>query len=221
MAKEWILNMATNRWGLNKKRSVGPVSAWIRKNSPKNVDEWEGFYYNKLKDMLKEREIDINPSEYLINLGKVLYVKITEVIRSEIDEVAEEDCINYIKNLVINRTYDGYITEKETIYGQLQDILGVKIESAPDKWDRRYNVDFYIEIKGKCIGLQIKPETFENAPEAATKWKEIQKNTHEKFTEKFGGKVFIVISVKKERRKVIYNKEVVDKIKKEIEKLSE
>jgi hypothetical protein len=26
MAKEWILNMATNRWGLNKKDSVGPVS---------------------------------------------------------------------------------------------------------------------------------------------------------------------------------------------------
>ncbi len=28
MAKEWILNMATNRWGLNKKTSVGPVAQW-------------------------------------------------------------------------------------------------------------------------------------------------------------------------------------------------
>jgi len=30
MAKEWILNMATNRWKLNQKNSVGPVSEWIR-----------------------------------------------------------------------------------------------------------------------------------------------------------------------------------------------
>ena len=27
--------------------------------------------------------------------------------------------------------------------------LGVKIEPAPDEWDRVYNVDFYIEIDGK------------------------------------------------------------------------
>ena len=26
MAKEWILNIATNRWHLNRKESVGPVS---------------------------------------------------------------------------------------------------------------------------------------------------------------------------------------------------
>lgn len=26
MTKEWILNIATNRWRLNKKDSVGPVS---------------------------------------------------------------------------------------------------------------------------------------------------------------------------------------------------
>jgi len=34
MAKEWILNMATYRWGLNKKDSVGPVSSWIRECGP-------------------------------------------------------------------------------------------------------------------------------------------------------------------------------------------
>lgn len=44
MAKEWILNMATNRWGLNKKNSVGPVSQWIRECRPKTIKEWEEFY---------------------------------------------------------------------------------------------------------------------------------------------------------------------------------
>ncbi len=49
MAKEWILNMATNRWGLNKKNSVGPVSEWIREVSSKNVEEWENKYYELLE----------------------------------------------------------------------------------------------------------------------------------------------------------------------------
>jgi len=38
MAKEWILNMATNRWGLNKKSMVGPVAQWIREVSPKTPE---------------------------------------------------------------------------------------------------------------------------------------------------------------------------------------
>lgn len=89
-----------------------------------------------------------------------MYIKITEVIASEVESITEEDCINYIHNMVINRTFDGYMTEIKTIYGQLQkelDDLDVKIEPAPDEWDRLYNVDFFIEVNGKYIGLQIKP----------------------------------------------------------------
>ncbi len=71
---------------------------------------------------------NVYPKEHLIEIGKKLYVKVTEVMRAEIDEITEEDCINYVINLVINRTFDGYMTEKKTIYEQLQDILGVKIE---------------------------------------------------------------------------------------------
>jgi len=35
--------------------------------------------------------------------------------------------------LVINRTFEGYITEIQTIYGQLQSILEVDIKAAPDE----------------------------------------------------------------------------------------
>ncbi len=51
MAKEWILNQAMNRWGLNKKRSVGPVSALIRKCAPKNVGDWERYYYKNQRSI--------------------------------------------------------------------------------------------------------------------------------------------------------------------------
>ncbi|MCX8179362.1 MAG: MjaI family restriction endonuclease [Candidatus Aenigmarchaeota archaeon] len=220
MAKEWILNMANGRWGLTKQNRVGPVAAWIRECSPREMSEWENFYLEKLRNFLKNKGINLQPMEYLESLGKTLYTKITEVLRSEMDEVTEEECIEYIRNLVINRTFEGYITEKETIYGQLQDILNVKIEPAPDEWDRLYNVDFFIKIKDKYIGLQIKPVTFEHAPEFTTKWQEAYKISHEEFTKKFGGKVFIVLSVKKDKKKVVFNTEVITEIKQEINKLS-
>ena len=152
MAKEWILNSAINRWGLQKKKWVGAVSDEIRKCSPKTVLDWEKYYYDNVRS-----------KEHLIEIGKKLYIKITEVLRSEIDEITEDDCINYVINLVINRTFEGYITEKKTVYEQLQESLSIKIMPAPDEWDRLYNVDFYIQVSdNKFIGLQIKPISFKN-----------------------------------------------------------
>jgi len=190
MAKEWILNIATNRWGLNKKNSVGPVSQWIRECSPKTIKDWEKFYYSKLSEFLKSKGINLSPQEYIEDLGRKLYVKITEVIQAEIEEVTEEDCIQYIHNLVINRTYDGYLTEIKTIYGKLQHDLGVK----------------------------IKPITYEQTPEIY-RWKEWLSKTHDKFEKDHGGKVFIIFSIKKDNKKEIYNPEVIEEIKKEILRL--
>jgi len=142
-------------------------------------------------------------------------VKITEVIQAEIEEVAEIDCIQYIRNLVVNRTYQGYQTEIKTIYGRLQRELGVEIRPAPDEWDRLYNVDFYIQVGEKYIGLQIKPVTYEQTPEIY-RWKEWLRKTHEKFEADFGGKVFTVFSIRKGGRKEIYNRSVIEEIKREI-----
>lgn len=208
MPKEWILNSATNRFQLNYKRNVGAVSEEIRKCSPKTAKEWEDYYLK-----------NVRPKKHLIELGKKLYVKITEVIASEVEEITEEDCIKYIYDLVINRTFDGYMTEKKTIYGQLQKILGVKIEPAPDKWDRLFNVDFFIKIKNKYIGLQIKPAGGVSHIPQIFKEKKLQEETHKKFTQKYGGKVFYVISIKENDKKKIYNTEVIEEIKKEILRL--
>lgn len=197
MSKEWILNMATNRWGLNKKNSVGPVSLWIRECNPKTVEHWKNFYYNKLSEFLRSKGIDLSPQEYIKNIASKLYVKITENIQAEIERVTEEDCFQYIHNLVINRTYEGYMTEINTVYGKLQHDLGVQIEPAPDEWDRLYNVDFYIQIGSKYIGLQIKPITYEQTPQVY-KWEKWLSKTHDKFEKDFGGKVFIIFSIKKD-----------------------
>ena len=146
MAKEWILNSATNRFQLNFKRNVGATSEAIRKCAPKSLEEWQKYYFENVRS-----------EEQIVDLGKKLYVKISEVLVAEIDEITEEDCINYIKQLVIDRTYDGYVREIKTIYEQLQEIVKEKIEPAPDEWDRLFNVDFFIKINERYIGLQIKP----------------------------------------------------------------
>lgn len=209
MAKEWILNSATNRFQLNFKRNVGAVSEQIRKCAPKSSEEWEKYYYK-----------NVYPKEHLVDLGKRLYEKITGVISSEVKEITEQDCIDYILNLVINRTYDGYTTERATVYGQLQGILGVEIKPAPDEWDRLYNVDFYIKINDSYIGLQIKPAGGVSHISQIYKERELQAETHKKFTVQFGGKVFYIISVKQGNKKIIYNKEVIDEIQEEISQLS-
>lgn len=197
-----------NRFQLNFKRNVGPTSESIRKCSPRNIDEWREYYFANVK-----------PKEHIIELGKKLHTKITEVVQSEVAEVTEQDCIDYMIQLVIDRTYDGYVTEIQTVYGQLQKILDVKIESAPDEWDRLFNVDFFIKIKDKYIGLQIKPVNAGIQLPEIFKEFALQEKTHQKFTEVFGGKVFYLFSAKVGDKKEIQNKEVIDDIKAEIERL--
>ena len=153
-------------------------------------------------------------------LGKKLYIKITEVIQSEVAEVTEQDCIDYMIQLVIDRTFDGYMTEIHTIYGQLQTVLDVKIESAPDEWDRLFNVDFFIRIGEKYIGLQIKPvNSGIQLPEIHKEYA-LQSKTHEKFTAKYGGKVFYIFSEKVNGKKEIANKEIIKDIQNEIKRLT-
>ena len=208
MAKEWILNSATNRFQLNFKRNVGAVSEAIRRCAPKNLEEWEEYYFE-----------NVRRKEHIEELGRKLYVKITEVIASEVEAVTEEDCIEYMLQLVIDRTYDGYMTEIRTVYGQLQGLLGVQIEAAPDEWDRLFNVDFFIKVGDSYIGLQIKPASGVSHIPEIFKERNQQSATHQKFSERYGGKVFYVVSVKEGRNKVIHNKEVVDEIRAEIKRL--
>jgi len=210
MSKEWILNSAMNRFQLNYKRNVGPTSESIRMCSPKSLEEWRDYYFTNVKSR-----------EHIENLGKRLYVKITEVMQAEIEDITEQDCIDYLYNMVINRTYDGYTREIHTIYGILEGELGLKIEPAPDEWDRLFNVDFFIKVSDKFIGIQIKPINKNIQLPQIIKERGIQKETFDKFSKKYGGNVFYVYSTKAGDKKIIANPEVIDEIRDEIARLSQ
>jgi hypothetical protein len=221
-AKEWVLNIAFNRWQFNRPKYVGKLAEAIRECSPKSLEDWKRYYCEQVpkrhvpegwqmfgKDML----------DHLTEIGRRLYAKISEQLKAEVEAVTEEDCIAYVREVVFNRTYEGYITEKQTVYEQLEQVLGVRLCPAPDEWDRRYNVDFYIPVRDKAIGIQIKPITYTQTPEVH-KWQEWMRESHEKFEREQGGKVFIVFSVtEKSGAKRIFNTEVIDEIRAELRRL--
>lgn len=216
--RETLLNYAMNRWGLNKAHSVGPTSELIRTCAPKSFGDWEEFYFSHAVQK-KNNGLRIT-REYINGLGQTLYIKLSEVVQSELNSIQEEECIDYAYNLVLNRTYEGYRSEIDTIYGQLESILNIEIQPAPDEWDRKYNIDFYIEINKKYIGLQIKPVSSGRSLNQY-QWIEMHRKNHEKFFQKFGGKVFFVLSVKSTgKQKHIHNVEVIEELKTEIAQLN-
>ncbi len=214
--RETLLNYGMNRWGLNKAHSVGPTSELIRKCSPKTFDEWERFYF---KNAVQKKRNGIKITrEYITELGRKLYIKLSEVVQNELESVQEEECIDYAYNLVLNRTYEGYCTEINTIYGQLESALSIKIEPAPDDWDRTYGVDFFIKVGGKHIGLQVK--SVSGLALDHYQWEKMYEQNHARFEEIYGGKVFFVYSRKSSSKKgQIDNPEVIEQIRVEIEKL--
>jgi hypothetical protein len=119
--RETLLNYGMNRWCLNKASSVGPTSELIRHCSPTSFEEWEKYYFTNAAQ--KKKFGSRITKEYIEDLGKKLYIKLSEVVRNELESIQEEECIDYAYNLVLNRTYEGYRSEIDTIYGQLEAII--------------------------------------------------------------------------------------------------
>ncbi|MGQ9462197.1 MAG: MjaI family restriction endonuclease [Candidatus Fervidibacter sp.] len=220
-AKEWVLNIAFNRWQLNRPKYVGRLAEAIRGCAPKSLEDWKRFYCEQVPKKYVPKGWQMlgnDMEERLAEIGRRLFAKVSEQLKVEVEAITEDDCIAYVREVVINRTYEGYVTEKRTVYEQLEQQLGVKLEPAPDEWDRLYNVDFYIPVGDKSIGIQIKPITFSQTPEVH-KWKEWMKRSHERFEKEKGGKVFIVFSVTQGGSKRIWNAEVTEEIHHEIQRL--
>ncbi len=215
--RETLLNYGMNRWGLNKASSVGPTSELIRQCAPDTFEDWETYYFNNARQKKQDgAKITI---EFIHDLGERLYIKLSEVVQRELESIQKEECIDYAYNLVLNRTYEGYRSEIDTIYGQLESVLHIEIHPAPDKWDRAYNVDFYIQVDDKFIGIQIKPIASGQSLNQY-QWVKMHEVNHKKFQDRFGGRVFFIYSIKAGgKKKKIHNVEIIEEIQREIERL--
>jgi hypothetical protein len=215
--KEKVLNYATQTYQLSRPNKVGAVMALIRECQPQTIDEWERWYFENAQTAGKN-SFKIT-KESLVDLGERLHEKITEVVIPEwqaaFSQLTLQDCIDYIYNLTINRTFDGFLREKSVVNDGLAKIFPtVTFEESDPELDHAGDIDYIAKVGSKALGIQIKPVTakanFGNY--SAT---ERMKASFADFTDKFGGKVFVVFSLDGE----IANKEVITEIENEIERL--
>lgn len=217
--KEHVLNYACQLYQLSRPAKVGAVMALIRECQPNSFEEWETWYFENAYTSTKIPQKLSKDS--LTELGERLYSKITNFVIPEWEDAFREltlqDCIDYVYNLTINRTYDGYIREKSVVNDGLAKIFpSVEFEESDPELDHAGDIDYVAKVGRKAFGIQIKPVTA-NANFGGYSLSERMKASFEDFTEKYGGKVFIVYSLKGE----IANKEVIDHIREEIRRLSQ
>jgi hypothetical protein len=192
--------------------------ALIRECQPKTIEEWEKWYFeNAITSAKTSTKIT---KESLEELGERLYEKITEVVIPEWQEAFRQltlqDCKDYIYNLTINRTFDGFIREKSVVNDGLAKIFpDISFEESNPELDHAGDIDYIAKIGNNSFGIQIKPVTakanFGNYSPS-----ERMKASFKNFEDKYGGKVFIIFSLDGE----IANKEITENIKDEIERLN-
>ena len=216
--KERVLNYACQTYQLSRPNKVGSVMALIRECQPNSFEEWEQWYFLNAHTSGKKPTKITNES--LRELGERLYAKITEIVipewESAFRELTEQDCIDYIYNLTINRTYDGYLREKSVINDGLAKLFpDVVFEESDPELDHAGDIDYVDKIRNASIGIQIKPITA-SANFGSYSLTERMKASFESFKEQYGGNVFVVFSLDGE----IANKEVISSIENEINRLS-
>ena len=216
-SKEIILNYANRRWGFTKTNKVGAVMALIRQCQPQTFQEWQDWYFEKAFTNSKH-PIKMT-REILTELGQRLYEKITEIVAPQLREALAtltlQDCINYVYEFTIHRTFDGYLAEKSVIYDTLaKRFPDIVFEETNPDLDHAGDIDFIGRVGNKAFGLQIKPVTAQASLGNFSATVRMEQSFRD-FERQFGGRVFIVFSVEDR----IQNKKVIDEIGAEILRL--
>jgi hypothetical protein len=215
--KEKVLNYACQTYQLSRPNKVGAVMSLIRECQPKTIEEWEKWYFEKAHTDGKS-SIKVT-KKALEELGERLYVKIKEIVIPEwqeaFNQLTLQDCIDYIYNLTINRTFDGFLREKSVVTDNLaRRFSEVKFVESDPELDHAGDIDYLGYVGKKAFGIQIKPVTakanFGNYSPS-----ERMKASFRDFEQKYGGKVFIIFSIDDE----IINMEVLKEIEAEISRL--
>lgn len=103
--------------------------------------------------------------------------------------------MDYIHNLTINRTFDGFLREKSVVNDGLAKIFpAIVFEESDSELDHAGDIDYVAKVGNSAFGIQIKPVTaranFGNYSPT-----ERMKASFADFEEQHGGKVFVVFSL--------------------------
>ncbi len=215
--KEHILNYTCQFYQLSRPSKVGAVMALIRECQPASYDEWKQWYFQNAHTAGR---VPVKLSEQsLTELGERLYEKLQQFVipswQQTFRELTLQDCIDYIYNLTINRTYDGYLREKSVVTGALAALFpSLAFEESDPHTDHAGDIDYLVHVGSHALGLQVKPVTA-NANFGGFSLSECMKASFDAFTQRYGGKVFVIYS----QRGEIANTEVIAQMKAEVERL--
>ena len=219
--KEKVLNYTSNTYHLTRPKKVGAVMEMIRICQPTTFEEWEAYYFENAQTKTKT-PIKVT-KEILEELGERLYEKITEVVIPEWSEafknITLQDCLDYIYEVTLVRTYNGFLLEKSVINDNLAKLFPeVEFEETDSDLDHSGDIDYKGNVGKYSFGIQIKPTT-SRANFGNYSISDRMSANFQEFEELYGGKVFIIFSAKVGNKKEILNKEVLEEIKQEIERL--
>ena len=215
--KEKVLNYACQTYQLSRPNKVGAVMALIRECQPKTIEDWEQWYFENAHT---DGKITLKVTKESMNdLGTRLHEKIIQVVIPEwkdaFNNLTLQDCIDYIHNLTINRTFDGYIREKSVVNDGLAKLFpDIKFEESPPELDHAGDIDYLGYVGEKAFGIQIKPVTAKSNF-GNYSMSERMKASFQDFEAEFGGKVFIIFSLDGE----IANQNQLHEIEREVERL--
>ena len=205
------------------------TSIYVVSPLKKIISNWAGACLCETKlsgSRAKGTAIDLSTDlDLFISLSSTARNSLEEIYNSLYNRMPEweeafrqltlQDCVDYVYNVTINRTYDGYIREKSVVNdGLAKKFKDIIFEETDPELDHAGDIDYVAKIGRWQIGIQIKPVTAK-ANFGGFSLSERMKASFADFTEKYGGNVFVVYSLKGE----IANMEVVDAISAEIDRL--
>jgi len=209
MAKKSHLNSIANRFQLQRPRKVGDMQAEISRAMPMQLSEWENYYYSNVK-----------PQVEIESLGKTLFEKIHSKVIPELEAITEEECIDYLKHLVIDDTFKGYRTRFEILEKELYTKTGIRFNFMPDHpedWRfKTYKIEYYNYNKelDVLLGIKVCPYSMKVSqdPNIIRTLDEI-KHVHKIEEDRNAGHFFILFYKGNNKEYKIMNPEIFNEIK--------
>nr|EMN22696.1 MjaI restriction endonuclease [Leptospira santarosai serovar Arenal str. MAVJ 401] len=184
----WILNDLLNHYKINSRYSIGDLQAHLGFLNPADLESWKEYYFKHVRTQ-----------EDVEQKGKTLYQNIISEVLPAVGLINQEDCIRYLKNLIFEKTFDGYNLRKNQLRFLLEDKLKVTLEfryDYPDDYKyKTYCIDYYYydSDKDMLIGIKILPDTMlkKRTQSMQSSLDEI-KTEHANIMDKKGGEFFIL-----------------------------
>jgi len=188
MGKNTHLNSAVARFKFNQKSRIGDINEAISFAMPMNEKEWRDYYFKNVRS-----EGDLK------KLGSELYQKITEIVIPEIRSITEKDCTDFIRELIISKSFEGQRARFYILNFELIAKTGKQFRFLPDYPNdykfRTYKIDYYHvdESKDLLIGIKAQPISTRQSQEPHVR-KALEEilDTHKSWEAKEAGHFFVL-----------------------------